>query len=157
MPKSVAERLRAAREAAGYSTAAEAAKAMNVNYQTYFAHESGGRRMRTEVIQRYARFFRTSVSSLIGEKHASGVAKSDEREQALSMSHLAELFFAANEGVLLGKGLPKDQVEDIRRLIREALDEHLEASSPETEIEVRRTFAQWLARKSRRPIFPGND
>lgn len=156
MPNSVAERLRAARKAAGYSTPAEAARAMNVNYQTYFAHESGGRKMRTEVLQRYAKFFRTSVAQLMGEKTAAGAPKAGAHEPALTTSHLAAVFFAANEGVLLGKGLSKDQVEDIHKLIREALDEHLEASSLEGQIELRRAFAQWLARKSRRPIFPGS-
>lgn len=81
-----AERLRAAREAAGYETAKRAAEAMGASVATYIQHENGTRGFPAGKAQRYARFFRTSPEWLLygrgdmpatqnGEPHASRVTR----------------------------------------------------------------------------------
>lgn len=58
------ERLKAARERM-FETAAEAAAAMGVNYQTYAAHENGSRGLRRDAAMRYAKFFNVSLEYLL--------------------------------------------------------------------------------------------
>ncbi|UNJ22090.1 repressor protein C [Microcystis phage vB_MweS-yong2] len=58
------ERLKKAREAAGYATAAEAAKALNASYSTYSAHENGEKGL-SRSAERYARFFRVNLEWLL--------------------------------------------------------------------------------------------
>lgn len=52
-----AERLRQARKAAGYKTAANAALALAVNPTTYTAHENGGRKLNADNAEKYAPHF----------------------------------------------------------------------------------------------------
>lgn len=66
------ERLKAARERM-FNTAAEAASAMGVNYQTYAAHENGSRGLRRDAAMRYAKFFNVSLEFLLtGRKNVTG-------------------------------------------------------------------------------------
>lgn len=58
------ERLKQARERM-FETAAEAASAMGVNYQTYAAHENGSRGLRQDAALRYAKFFNVSLEFLL--------------------------------------------------------------------------------------------
>lgn len=58
------ERLKAARERM-FETAAEAASALGVNYQTYAAHENGSRGLRRDAAIRYAKFFNVSLEYLM--------------------------------------------------------------------------------------------
>lgn len=60
-----AERLKAAREAAGYPHAKDAAIAMGLSVATYIQHENGTRNFPTDRAQRYARFFRTTPEWLL--------------------------------------------------------------------------------------------
>lgn len=59
------ERLKAAREAAGYATAKQAAEAMGIPAPTYIQHESGVRGVPATRAERYARFFRTTPEFLL--------------------------------------------------------------------------------------------
>lgn len=60
------ERLRAAREAAGYETASAAAEAIGVRSATYLHHENGTRDFsRPGVAERYARFYRVDLEWLL--------------------------------------------------------------------------------------------
>lgn len=61
----LAARLRIAREAAGFTTAAEAAERFGWNYPTYAGHENGSRGMRLTVVQRYAAAFRVAAVWLL--------------------------------------------------------------------------------------------
>lgn len=61
------ERLRLARERAGYASAAAAAEALGIPYGTYSGHENGGRSPKPRAIARYAKFFKVSVAWLMGE------------------------------------------------------------------------------------------
>ena len=58
------ERLVKAREAAGYASAADAARAMGVGLSTYYNHENGSRKLSVPG-PRYARFFRVSLDWLL--------------------------------------------------------------------------------------------
>src|SRR5215472_898840 len=62
------ERLRTARERAGYLTTTAAAKALGVTLSTYTHHENGTRQFRAPEAVRYATFFRVSVSWLLTGK-----------------------------------------------------------------------------------------
>lgn len=55
------DRLKAARERAGYADATSAAKAFAWNPTTYRAHENGTRGLKTGVAQKYAKAFRVSA------------------------------------------------------------------------------------------------
>lgn len=61
-------RLKRAREAAGYGTAADAARAMGAKTTTYQGHENSGRGLRVPVLERYAKFFRVSPEWLMTGK-----------------------------------------------------------------------------------------
>lgn len=70
------ERLTKARVQAGYQTAADAARALGVKDQTYYAHENGNSGLRAPVAERYARKFKVSLDWLItgrGEMSPDGV------------------------------------------------------------------------------------
>ena len=58
------QRLRLAREKAGFARASDAARAMGVGEPTYLGHENGSRGL-SRAAARYARFFRVSLDWLI--------------------------------------------------------------------------------------------
>lgn len=62
--KEIGERLRAARESAGYDSAAAAARALGVPYPTYAGHENGNRGLRGK-LEGYARRFAVSTDWLL--------------------------------------------------------------------------------------------
>jgi len=59
------DRLRAARERAGYGSAMEFSRAVGVNATTYAHHENGRRTINTEVAKLYARFLNLPVGTLL--------------------------------------------------------------------------------------------
>jgi phage repressor protein C with HTH and peptisase S24 domain len=59
------QRLRFAREQAGFARASDAARAMGIGEPTYLGHENGSRGL-SRAAARYARFFRVSLDWLIG-------------------------------------------------------------------------------------------
>lgn len=63
-----AQRLRIARERAGYDTAKAAAEAMGVPVATYVQHENGGRGYPAGRADRYGKFFRVSPEWLLYER-----------------------------------------------------------------------------------------
>jgi phage repressor protein C with HTH and peptisase S24 domain len=65
MSKTMGERLKAAREAANYSSAAKAADALGVGLSTYRAHENGQNEFGPDIADRYARKFATSAAYLL--------------------------------------------------------------------------------------------
>lgn len=77
------QRLKEARENAGYGEAKDAAEAMGIPPQTYFAHENGSRGLARSA-KRYADFFHVSLDWLISNK---GTARPrptrDEHVQAI--------------------------------------------------------------------------
>lgn len=61
------ERLQTARRHAGYETAADAARALNVTFTTYAGHENGSRGFDSKAT-RYAHFFRVDLNWLLTGK-----------------------------------------------------------------------------------------
>lgn len=59
------DRLRSARETAGYPSAKLAAESLGVSVATYIQHENGTRNFPADRAQRYARFFRTTPEWLL--------------------------------------------------------------------------------------------
>lgn len=66
------ERLRAARERAGFHTAKEAAQAMGVPVSTYIGHENGHRGFPAKRAPQYARKFKVSEEWLLYGKQDTG-------------------------------------------------------------------------------------
>lgn len=60
----ISERLRQARQKAGFNSAADAARRLNIPYGTYSGHENGSRGIKREDVDRYARAFGVSRSWL---------------------------------------------------------------------------------------------
>jgi len=71
-PESPHQRLRVAREQAGFSRASDAARAMGIEEPTYLGHENGSRGL-SRAAPRYARFFGVSLDWLILLSVAIGV------------------------------------------------------------------------------------
>lgn len=83
----IASRLKLARERAGYAKASDAAEAMGVPRQTYYAHENGNRVPKHPDIEKYARRYKVSAEWLLtGKKH--GVSEA-------SISKAVEFLFKA--------------------------------------------------------------
>jgi len=66
--KTVGQRLREAREVAGYRSAREAADAIGIAYPTYAAHENDSRGLRRDSAEVYARRFKVSIDWLLTGK-----------------------------------------------------------------------------------------
>lgn len=69
------ERLKQAREAAGFETAALAAERVGVPYHTYAQHENGTRGFRADKANLYARAFGVSPVWLLFGKGEAGVSE----------------------------------------------------------------------------------
>jgi transcriptional regulator with XRE-family HTH domain len=67
------QRLRRAREQAGFARASDAARAMGIEEPTYLGHENGSRGL-SRAAPRYARFFGVSLDWLIDGLGAAGPA-----------------------------------------------------------------------------------
>jgi phage repressor protein C with HTH and peptisase S24 domain len=72
------QRLRFAREQAGYARASDAARAMGVEEPTYLGHENGSRGL-SRAAARYARFFHVSLDWLIDGRGEFKLGGSDAR------------------------------------------------------------------------------
>jgi SOS-response transcriptional repressor LexA len=66
--ESVSDRLRQARQGAGFESVADAARALGVSYPTYAGHENGSRGLRRDSLSKYARRFKVSVDWLLTGK-----------------------------------------------------------------------------------------
>lgn len=62
--KEIGERLKAARIAAGFTTAADAATALGIKYPTYAGHENGSRGLRSS-LEQYGRRYRVTMDWLL--------------------------------------------------------------------------------------------
>lgn len=62
--KEIGERLKTARIAAGFTTAADAATALGIKYPTYAGHENGSRGLRSS-LEQYGRRYRVTMDWLL--------------------------------------------------------------------------------------------
>ena len=104
------ERLKEARERM-FETAAEAASAMGVNYQTYAAHENGSRGLRRDAALKYAKFFNVSLEFLL-----TGRKSTNARNDVMSR----------NAPIVDGEGMP------VKGFVRAGIWQ--ESYAPENEI-----------------------
>lgn len=65
MSKEIHERLRVARERAGFKSASEAANWLGVEVPTYLAHENGSRGFRATAAEKYAKRFKVDLAWLL--------------------------------------------------------------------------------------------
>ena len=69
--KEIGNRLKAARKATGFSSATDAAAALDINYRTYIGHENGNRGIGREMLELYASRFNVTIDWLLsGRKDA---------------------------------------------------------------------------------------
>ncbi len=69
--KEIGNRLKAARKAAGFSSAKNATIALGINYRTYIGHENGNRGIGREMLELYASRFNVTIDWLLsGRKDA---------------------------------------------------------------------------------------
>jgi transcriptional regulator with XRE-family HTH domain len=71
------ERLRQARERAGFETASDAARALGLSESTYLGHENGSRGFKAKA-EKYARRFGVSLEWLLTGKQIRAAGRSDE-------------------------------------------------------------------------------
>lgn len=82
-PMSASERLKIARERAGYATAADAALALDISRFTYAQHENGTRGFKKDSADQYARKFKVSVEWLLYGRGAADQPDSVPSEDVL--------------------------------------------------------------------------
>jgi len=95
------DRLREAREKAGYSSAKAAAEAMGIPVATYIQHENGGRGYPASRADRYAKFFRVQACWLL---YGQGEAPS-EQARPPSAEQLQQMIEAAVRDVPAGASI----------------------------------------------------
>lgn len=77
------QRLKLARERAGYKSAAAAAEALGAHYGTYSGHENGSRGVKAQEARRYASFFKVPQAwLLLGDGDIEGLAKKKAEKEA---------------------------------------------------------------------------
>lgn len=82
--ETTADRLKQARQNAGYQSAREAADALGVNYTTYGQHENGTRGVPSRAAEKYARKFKVSLDWLISG-NASSLTMLNKKPAKLGM------------------------------------------------------------------------
>ncbi|MBI0162203.1 helix-turn-helix domain-containing protein [Bartonella sp. M0283] len=83
--KEIGNRLKAARKAAGFSSATEAATALGMNYRTYAGHENGNRGISRNTLELYAKRFGVTTDWLLsGRKDAVGNSYKRKIDEKLS-------------------------------------------------------------------------
>lgn len=83
--ESPADRLRRAREIAGYKTRPDAVEALGVPYATYAGHENGSRGFKEEAA-RYATFFKVDLTWLLTGKGQPRPERENLNARILSLS-----------------------------------------------------------------------
>ena len=104
-------RLREARIASGYRTAAEAARVHRWPLPTYYGHENGDRPISKAAAERYAAAYRIEVTSLLYEVPP----RPGRRGESLDVERLT-LMVAY---LLQWRGLPEDEAEILARGVTE--------------------------------------
>jgi transcriptional regulator with XRE-family HTH domain len=88
----VGKRLRGAREAAGYDSAAGAAQAMGIPIATYIQHENGTRGFKAATAERYAKRFKTTPEWILyGKGEQSLPEPSEDDLEAMLREALQEV------------------------------------------------------------------
>lgn len=126
------ERLIAARKAAGFKTAQEAAESLDVKYPTYAGHENGTTGLRLDVAAKYARKFKVSIDWL-----ATGRGKGP---RAIPLDQPADWKLDLQEAIRAGvaAGVPgpaitEFAVDELVRLRADQLHQRTQAQGQATE------------------------
>jgi phosphopantothenoylcysteine decarboxylase/phosphopantothenate--cysteine ligase len=108
------ERLRLAREEAGFGSAADAARALRVNYQTYVAHERGNRGFGDDEAVRYAEAFGVAPAWLILGQDSNPVPSEPPRPGILPGAFSGKRIL-----LIIGGGIAAYKCLDLIRRLRE--------------------------------------
>lgn len=134
--KTLAERLKFARQQAGFRTALEAAESLGIGGPTYTHHENGTRVPRGEDIARYARRFRVTTDWLLTGKTA-GITDSSCMSAVRSIKqHLNGRAFErlgaedlAEILLIVAHSIDRDPNSASPAMIQEILDQRLRRTS----------------------------
>lgn len=111
------DRLRHARAKAGYSEAAQAARAFGWNEATYTSHENGTRGLRPAVAARYAKAFKVTPEYLLYDrtKGTPGPSPQDRPRSVELVGYVgagSEAYFFSDQGELDQVAAPDNATED---------------------------------------------
>ena len=153
------DRLRIARQNAGFEDAASAARAYGWNVHTYRSHENGTRGIPAQAARRYARMFKVSAGWILtGEKTA--VSNNQESSPAPDTSRLRPIIEAAVQSAIQFFGVElspqaqsylSGQIESILKdkPIRSVPLDQEGSDRARTEIAVQETLKQFFAAGAR--------
>jgi transcriptional regulator with XRE-family HTH domain len=108
----VADRLRQAREAAGYESAREAAATLGLSYSTYAGHENGSRGPKREQLMQYARKFKVSTDWLLTGRGQAPVEPREVPVLGFVGAGAAANYFAEGQGPFETVPAPEDSTPD---------------------------------------------
>lgn len=103
------DRLRSARESAGYTDATAAALAFGWKPPTYLAHENGSRGLRPDVARRYARAFGVNPEWLLFGRGPSAAPVDSVAQEAGALIPIFDVTASAGHGAAL---MEHDLIED---------------------------------------------
>lgn len=125
----MADRLRQARENAGFAKAADACEAFGFKYSTYAGHENGSRGIRADALQRYAKDFGVSVEWLMtgkGGKHKAEAPQLTISGESYLPVPIYDIRASAGAGALAEDGAPTAhqifRAQWLSRLTRSSVD-----------------------------------
>lgn len=111
--KAIGERLRLARVKAGYKTASDAARKLEIANPTYLAHENGTRAIRSHMAKEYAEAFGTTADWILyGRELAEALPAGREMEE---LSELVQTLDPTMRGIFLAHLLAMIRILRITR------------------------------------------
>ncbi|KZK82997.1 Helix-turn-helix domain protein [Pseudovibrio sp. Ad13] len=146
MTQEIKDRLKAAREKAGFASAADAADALGIKTPTYTHHENGTRKPKAEAIERYARFFGVSLTWLMFGKDLAPTEPEQARPTAKQhkIASLLTPFTVPVYGSISGRD------EDYLEATGEALDQ---IGAPGSLMGIEGAFALYMPGSSMEPRY----
>lgn len=131
---SKSDRLKNARISAGFSSGAEAARALGVSIPTYNSHESATRDFSDQYALKYARRFKVPVEWLVFGIEGGSAPQSGNGDHKLDTELLATIIVAVDEVIAEDQISDLDSLakaEHIAEMYRQASDGKLELNSQE--------------------------
>ncbi|WP_159437987.1 XRE family transcriptional regulator [Pseudovibrio ascidiaceicola] len=146
MTQAFKDRLKTAREKAGFASAADAADALGIKIPTYTHHENGTRKPKTDAIERYARFFGVAATWLMFGKNETP-AEVEPASNPIRKRQVAKLLSPFTVPVY---GSISGGDEDYLEATSEALD-HIAA--PNSLMDVEGAFALYMPGTAMEPRY----
>ncbi|WP_063292053.1 XRE family transcriptional regulator [Pseudovibrio sp. Ad5] len=145
MTQELKDRLKIAREKAGFASAADAADALGIKVPTYTHHENGTRKPKADAIERYARFFGVTPTWLLfGKGNNETESTASTPSQLRRTAQILAPFTVPVFGSLSGGG------EDYLEATNEALDN---IAAPQSLMSAEGAYALYMPGSSMEPRY----